>query len=62
MPKVTKLKEYRDRKVWTQEELAAKAKVAKSTIVQLERGQAEGRPATIRKLAKALGVEPEALV
>jgi transcriptional regulator with XRE-family HTH domain len=38
----------------TQEELAAKAGVRRPTITRLERG-GETRPATIRKLADALG-------
>ncbi len=62
MPKVGRLKELRERRVLTQQDLADKAHVAKSTIVQLERSQAEGRPTTIRKLAEALGVAPEELV
>jgi transcriptional regulator with XRE-family HTH domain len=41
----------------TQEELAVKAGVAASTIGNVETGSFEGRPYSLRKIAKALGVE-----
>jgi transcriptional regulator with XRE-family HTH domain len=53
-----KLKEIRTRRFLTQEELAEKAGVSHSTIVNIERNHAEPQFRTIRKLAKALDVDP----
>ena len=44
------------------EELAEKANVGRNTIWRLEHGVMGAQPRTIRKLARALGVEPEELV
>jgi len=57
-----KLKEVRTRRLLTQEELAEKARVSASTIVHVERNQQEPHFRTIRKLAKALDVDPTALL
>ncbi len=57
-----KLRELRRRRVLTLEELAEKADVGRNTIWRLEHGVMGAQPRTIRKLAKALGVEPEDLV
>ncbi len=43
------------------QELAAKAGVGIATVARLETGS-DGYPATIRKLAKALGVKPADLM
>jgi transcriptional regulator with XRE-family HTH domain len=56
------LRELRRRKVLTLEELAEKAGVGRNTIWRLEHGVMGAQPRTIRKLAKALDVEPEVLV
>ncbi len=53
-----KLKAIRTRRFLTQEELAEKAEVSHSTIVNIERDHAEPQFRTIRKLAKALDVDP----
>ena len=53
-----KLKEIRTRRFLTQEELAEKAEVSHSTIVNIERNHAEPQFRTIRKLAKALNIDP----
>jgi len=53
-----KLKEIRTRRFLTQEELAEKAGVSHSTIVNIERNHAEPQFRTIRKLARALDVDP----
>ena len=45
----------------THDELAARAGVSRQTVVKIE-GGLEPRPPTIRKLAKALGVEPKNLM
>ena len=59
---VAKLRELRRRRVLTLEELAKKADVGRNTIWRLEHGVMGAQPRTIRKLARALGVEPEDLV
>jgi HTH-type transcriptional regulator, competence development regulator len=48
--------------VLTMEELADKAGVGLNTVWRLEHGIMGAQPRTIRKLARALGVEPEELV
>ncbi len=57
-----RLKELRRRRVLTMEELADKAGVGRGTIWRLEHGVMGAQPRTVRKLAKALGVEPEELI
>ncbi len=57
-----KLRELRRRRVLTLEELAEKADVGRNTIWRLEHDVMGAQPRTIRKLAKALDVEPEELV
>jgi transcriptional regulator with XRE-family HTH domain len=56
-----KLKGQRERKALTQEELANKSGVAKNTILRIEKG-GDAYPGTARKIAAALGVEPEELM
>ena len=57
-----KLNEVRTRRLLTQEELAEKAGVSASTIVHVERNRQEPHFRTIRKLAKALDIDPTALL
>jgi transcriptional regulator with XRE-family HTH domain len=57
-----KLKEVRTRRLLTQEELAEKAGVNHSTVVHTERNQTEPHFYTIRKLAKALDIDPTELL
>ena len=59
---MARLRELRHRRVLTLEELAEKAGVGRNTIWRLEHGVMGAQPRTIRKLAKALNVEPEELV
>jgi transcriptional regulator with XRE-family HTH domain len=59
--KLTRLKALRERQALTQEELARKAGINRVTLARIETG-AEPYPATVRKLAEALGVEPAALM
>jgi HTH-type transcriptional regulator, competence development regulator len=59
---MARLRELRRRRVLTLEELAEKASVGRNTIWRLEHGVMGAQPRTIRKLAKALNVEPEELV
>jgi len=65
LPVVVKLGRLRFRREMaglTQEELAARAGVSKNALGALERGASEPRPSTIRRLAEALGCQPEELV
>jgi transcriptional regulator with XRE-family HTH domain len=57
-----KLKEWRLRRLLTQEELAQKAGTTEATISRLEAGLHEARISTVRKLAAALDVEPAELI
>ncbi len=58
-----RLRELRRRRVLTLRELEAVSGVSYATVWRLESGRAtEARPSTIRKLARALGVEPEELI
>ncbi len=56
------LREARERALLTQEELAARAGVQPFTISRIERNRVEPRFRTIRKLASALGMEPQDLI
>jgi len=56
------LKAARVRRLLTQEELAEKAGVSPSTIVNIERDQTVPHFSTIRKLADALDVDPTSLL
>lgn len=58
---LAKLRQIRERKGLSQTDLARLSGVAQATISNLERGR-PARFVTMRELAKALGVEPEALV
>lgn len=53
----------RERRMWTQARLAEEAGISPTTVSGIESGRI-GRPhfGTLRKLARALGVEPEELV
>jgi transcriptional regulator with XRE-family HTH domain len=57
-----KLKEVRTRRLLTQEELAEKADVSAATVVNIERNNQEPHFRTIRKLAKALDIDPTELL
>ncbi len=57
-----KLRELRQRRVLTLQELEELSGVSYNTIWRLENGRTGAQPRTIRKLARALGVEPEELV
>lgn len=56
------LKRIRVSKALTQVEVAERAGISPSTVVLVERNQSEPHMSTVRKLAKALGVEPSELV
>jgi transcriptional regulator with XRE-family HTH domain len=58
-----RLKQARRRAMLTQEELAEKSGVAVTTINRIEKGRVEDPHfSTLRKLARALGVEASELV
>jgi transcriptional regulator with XRE-family HTH domain len=57
-----KLKEARTRELLTQQELAEKSGVGVNTIIRIERNQVQPHFRTIRKLAKALRIDPKALL
>ena len=58
--RVPRLRDVRHRLALSQEELAARSGVARSTIIKLEAGR-DAWPSTVRKLAAALGVKPAEL-
>ncbi len=60
--KLTRLRYVRERKALTQQELAVRSGVSRPTIARIESGRTEPYPQTTRRLAQALGVEPEALM
>ena len=56
------LKKLRVLNALTQAELAQKAGLTLAAVARIERNEAEPRMTTLRKLAKALSVEPHELV
>lgn len=62
MQPLTRLKEFRERRMLTQYELAKLSGVGRSTIARLETTDLRAYPSTARKLAQALKVRPEDLV
>jgi transcriptional regulator with XRE-family HTH domain len=59
---VDRLKALRHKRVLTLRELEQRSGVAYNTIWHLENGKRGAQPRTLRKLARALNVEPEELV
>jgi len=58
----TNLKALRESQAYSQAELAELAGVQKVTVTRIELGRVQPRPRTVRKLAKALGVNPSELL
>jgi transcriptional regulator with XRE-family HTH domain len=56
------LKRQRVRKALTQEELARKSRLTTASVARIERNETEPRMSTLRKLAKALDIDPAELV
>lgn len=56
------LRNFRQRAVMSQEQLAEKSGVARDTISKLESGKRRAYPSTIRKLATGLDVQPQMLM
>ncbi len=57
-----RLKALRNQRLLTLRELEQRSGVAYNTIWHLENGKRGAQPRTLRKLARALDVEPEELV
>ena len=57
-----KLRELRTDRALSLRELAAASGLSHNTIWQLERGEGNAHPRTIRKLAEAFGVTPRELM
>jgi transcriptional regulator with XRE-family HTH domain len=57
-----RLRSLRKERLLTQVELSKMTGVAQDSISSLETGKRETHPGTIRKLAKALDVEPTELI
>ena len=67
MPRLTRLRVVRERRVMSQLDLAAATGVAQATVAQatlsrLEQGITSAQPRTLRKLARALRVDPVELI
>ena len=56
------VKRVRERALLTQQELADRAGIGLTTLNRIENDHAEPQFRTIRNLAKALGVDPAALI
>ena len=59
---VRRLKELRRLRALSQEELAEESGVGRATISRIERGETGAQGRTLRRLAKALGVDVAELV
>ena len=57
-----KLRRLRERRLWLIGDLAEKSGVHRNLITTYEHGKSGAHPDTIRKLAKALGVDPSELI
>lgn len=57
-----RIKAARQRAVYGQAELARAAGITPNALWQIENGRREPRPAMIRKLAAALGIDPASLI
>ena len=57
-----KLRSLRSRRLWLIGDLADKSGVHRNVISKLENGRGGAYPETIRKLAKALDVDPTELI
>lgn len=57
-----KLKRAREKRLMTQEELAKSTGISVTSISRIENGAHKPRFSTVKKLAAALGVEPERLI
>jgi transcriptional regulator with XRE-family HTH domain len=60
--KLVRLRELREARFLSQQELAQRAGMSRVAITRLESGDVEAQYATVRKLALSLGVEPQELI
>ena len=58
----TRVKRARERELLTQEELASRAGIGTATLNRIENDRVEPHFRTIRKIARALGVDPKELI
>jgi transcriptional regulator with XRE-family HTH domain len=58
----TQVKRVRERSLLTQEELADRAGIGTATLNRIEKDRVEPHFRTIRKLAKALDIDPSVLL
>jgi transcriptional regulator with XRE-family HTH domain len=58
---LARLRRERERRAWSQGELAREAGMSRTSVSNLEGAKHGAYPGTVRKLAAALGVEPTAL-
>ena len=58
---LSRLRELRLNAALSQDDLAQRAGLTRTTIIRLEQGQPNPTPSTVRKLAEALRVKPQAL-
>jgi len=58
---LTRLRAWRERKGFSQEELAEKAGITRAALSRLENCHAPPRPGTLKRLAVALELKPEDL-
>jgi transcriptional regulator with XRE-family HTH domain len=61
LPRLPRVKAIREAKFLSQSDLARDAGVSRTTVVRVESGE-DATFSTARKLAKALGVEPQELL
>jgi transcriptional regulator with XRE-family HTH domain len=57
-----KLRTLRETRFLSHRDLAKRAGISPTTVLNLEAGRVEAQRRTVRKLAKALGVDPAELV
>ena len=64
MPRIDgeKLRALREARFLSHRDLAKRADVSPTTVLNLEAGRVEAQRRTVRKLAEALGVDPAELV
>jgi transcriptional regulator with XRE-family HTH domain len=62
MKELNTLKEYRQRKNYTQEELAKQSGISIRTIQRIEKGLTKGSPHTLKALAKALDIKSSDII
>ena len=62
MVKLERLRQLRERRALSQAELAERAGITRTALSRIESCAVDPHAATVRRLAAALGVEPEALM